>query len=70
MSGTASGCRHTTFCHVCERVILLTTMGIKAVDSHMESERRDKKVNSIADYVSVGIIVEGNDWHTLCIRAN
>ena len=38
MSGTASGCQHTTFCHVCERVILLTTMGIKAVDSHMKSE--------------------------------
>ena len=61
MSGTASGCQHTTFCHVCERVILLTTMGIKAVDSHMKSERHrksittcDKKVNSMANYVSVG----------------
>ena len=36
------------------------TMGIKAVDSHMKSEKHrkgiatcDKKVNSIADYVSV-----------------
>ena len=53
--------KHAAFCRVCERVILLTTMGIKAVDSHMKSEKHrksiatsDKKVNSITNYVSVG----------------
>ena len=54
--------KHAAFCRICERVILLTTMGIKAVDSHMKSEKHrnlsiatsDKKVNSIANYVSVG----------------
>ena len=57
--------KHAAFCRVCERVVLLTTMGIKAVDSHMKSEKHRKsiatcdkncvkKVNSIANYVSVG----------------
>ena len=53
--------KHAAFCRVCERVILLTTMGIKAVDSHMKSEKHrksiatsDKKVISIANYMSVG----------------
>ena len=53
--------KHAAFCRVCERVILLTTMGIKAgVDSHVSHEKHrniatsDKKVNSIANYVSVG----------------
>ena len=59
--------KHAAFCLVCECVFLLTTMGIKAVDSHIKSEKHGKsiatcdmrqncvkKVNSIANYVSVG----------------
>ena len=57
--------KHAAFCRVCERVFLLTTIGMKAVDSHMKSENHRKnmlhatrkcvkKVNSIAKYVSVG----------------
>ena len=49
MSGTVSGCqwmsvyrtnKHAAFCRVCERVILLPTMGIKTVDSHGKSTER------------------------------
>ena len=32
--------KHAALCRVCERVILLTTMGTKAVNSHMKSESR------------------------------
>ena len=31
-------------CRVCERVFLLTTIGIKAVDAHMKSEKHRKSI--------------------------
>ena len=36
--------KHAAFCRVCERVFLLTTMGMKAVDSHMKSEEHRKSI--------------------------
>ena len=36
--------KHAAFCHVCERVFLLMTMGIKAVDSHMKSDEHRKSI--------------------------
>ena len=38
--------KHAAFCRVCERVFLLTTMGIKAVDSHMKSEKHKTVVDT------------------------
>ena len=36
--------KHAAFCRVCELVFLLTTMGIKAVDSHMKGEKHKKSI--------------------------
>ena len=52
MSGTASGshrAKHAAFCRVCEHVVLLATMGIKAVYSHMKSEKHKKSIIATCD---------------------
>ncbi len=36
--------KHAAFCLVCECVFLLTTMGIKAFDSHIKSEKHGKSI--------------------------
>ena len=54
---------HATSCHICERVFLLTTMRIKAVDSHMKSGKHKKSIVTCDEKLS-----EESEFHSeLCV---